>query len=643
MKGQFSICLLFLLLATSNFLVYGDNDDKKEEDSKPTEDKKAEEKTEDKVVETSVDDGIERENGVLVLTSKNFDDVVNSKEIILVEFYAPWCGHCKALQPKFEAAAVRLIENHPPVFLAKVDATVETDLGQKFEIQGYPTMKWFKKGTPYDYDGPRDEEGIFQYMTERSSPDWKPPPDTVISLTSKNFNEFIHKEELTLVEFYAPWCGHCKSLAPEYEKASQELKKHDPPIKIAKVDATVESALAQQYGVTGYPTLKLFRRGKESEYKGGRTKDDIVDFMKKQIGDPSTLKSPLKVLKDAMLEDDVTVVGFFSGKEDKTYETYQAACSGLRDDYEFFHSFDKSARDFYGVPEGSVVVFNSPRFYSKHEPKWHVLKKLESSSEMEQFLEKHSTPLVGHYTWKTKEKRYKSKRPLVIAFYTVDFSYDHRQATQNWRLKMAGIADQYRSKYNFVIADEEEMQALFTQFGFDDSAGDINVGIIDSEEKKYSMEPMEEFNVETIKEFIDAYDVGDVKPKVKSQPIPKKQGLVKTIVAKNFENIVLNGKKDVLVEFFAPWCGHCKKLEPVYKNLAKKYKKEKNLVIAKMDATENDVPKGYSVEGYPTIYFATRHQKKNPVKYDGGHELKDLVKFIEEHNTVLPPSKKDEL
>ncbi len=52
---------------------------------------------------------------------------------------------------------------------------------------------------------------------------------------------------------------------------------------------------------------------------------------------------------------------------------------------------------------------------------------------------------------------------------------------------------------------------------------------------------------------------------MKSQPIPKKQGLVKTVVAKNFENMVYNGQKDVLIEFYAPWCGHCKKLEPVYK------------------------------------------------------------------------------
>lgn len=138
---------------------------------------------------------------------------------------------------------------------------------------------------------------------------------------------------------------------------------------------------------------------------------------------------------------------------------------------------------------------------------------------------------------------------------------------------------------------------------------------------------------------------GKVKAIIKSQPVPKNnKGPVKVVVGKTFDDIVMDAKKDVLIEFYAPWCGHCKKMEPDYVALGKKYKGEKNLVIAKMDATANDVPNdNYKVEGFPTIYLAPSDSKQSPVKFEGGDRtVEGLSSFLEKHSTELSKHK-DEL
>lgn len=103
---------------------------------------------------------------------------------------------------------------------------------------------------------------------------------------------------------------------------------------------------------------------------------------------------------------------------------------------------------------------------------------------------------------------------------------------------------------------------------------------------------------------------------MKSEPIPDSNDEpVKIAVAKNFEEVVTNNGKDTLIEFYAPWCGHCKKLSPIYDELAEKLKDE-DVAIVKMDATANDVPPHFEVRGFPTLYWLNKDAKDAPVRYE---------------------------
>ena len=113
------------------------------------------------------------------------------------------------------------------------------------------------------------DESAFQDEDE----DYKVPDvdeKDVVVLKEGNFSDFIEKNQFVMVEFYAPWCGHCQALAPEYAAAATELKAEN--VVLAKVDASEENDLAQQYDVQGFPTVYFFIDGVHKPYTGQRTK-----------------------------------------------------------------------------------------------------------------------------------------------------------------------------------------------------------------------------------------------------------------------------------------------------------------------------------------------------------------------------------
>ncbi|KAL4796002.1 thioredoxin-like protein [Aspergillus venezuelensis] len=232
-------------------------------------------------------------SAVLDLIPKNFDKIVlESNKPALVEFFAPWCGHCKNLAPVYEELGQAFEHAADKVSIAKVDADANRDLGKRFGIQGFPTLKWFdgKSETPEDYKGGRDLESLTAFITEKTgvkAKGAKKEPSNVEMFSDKSFKETIGSDKDVLVAFTAPWCGHCKNLAPTWETLATDFAL-ESSVVVGKVDAEAEQskATAKEQGITGYPTIKFFPKGSTEgiAYNGARSEEAFVEFLNEKTG-----------------------------------------------------------------------------------------------------------------------------------------------------------------------------------------------------------------------------------------------------------------------------------------------------------------------------------------------------------------------
>ncbi|KAI9922504.1 hypothetical protein PsorP6_002470 [Peronosclerospora sorghi] len=233
--------------------------------------------------------GVVSASDVVVLTPENFDEIVDGSKHVLVKFHAPWCGHCKNLAPTYETVALAF-KKEDDVVVAKLDADNYKDLGSKYGVSGFPTLKYFPKGATEaeDYKGGRSEEDLLTFLNEKAGTKVRvvKPPSHVVALNEADFDaEVIHSKKHAIVEFYAPWCGHCQQLAPVYENVGV-IFAGDDNVLIAKVDATVNEELAKRYNVKSYPTLFYFSPDSDEpeDYSEGRDKASFVSFINEHAG-----------------------------------------------------------------------------------------------------------------------------------------------------------------------------------------------------------------------------------------------------------------------------------------------------------------------------------------------------------------------
>ncbi|KAI0783773.1 protein disulfide isomerase [Abortiporus biennis] len=260
-------------------------------------------------------------SNVLELTPDNFDEHVGKGQPALVEFFAPWCGHCKNLAPVYEQLADAFSHAKDKVIIAKVNADEHKDLGHKYGVSGYPTLKWFKANSaePDKYEGGRDLDTLAKFITDNSGvkSNIKPPPPPAFKvLDVHDFDSVaLNEEKDVLVAFTAPWCGHCKRLKPIYEEVAKDFASESNCV-VANVDADAKNnrGLAEKYEIGSFPTIKFFPKGSNAEvedYDGERTEAAFVEFLNEKCGTHRTPGGLLDSKAGRLPELDALAAKFF--------------------------------------------------------------------------------------------------------------------------------------------------------------------------------------------------------------------------------------------------------------------------------------------------------------------------------------------
>ena len=345
----------------------------------------------------------------------------------------------------------------------------------------------------------------------------------------------------------------------------------------------------------------------------------IVSYMVKQSL-PAVSSISKDTLEDFKTQDNVVLVAYFKADDKSSNETYTQAAEKLRDSFLFGASNDEALAKAEGAKMPSVVLYKS------FDEGKNIFSETFDLEAIEKFAKTESMPLIGEVGPETYSQYMAAGIPLAYIFAETP----EERTTFSEELKK--VAEKHKGVLSFATIDAKAFGA---------HAGNLNLkaeqfpafAIQDTiNNKKYPFDQDSKITAKSIGKFVQDFVDGKVDPSIKSEPIPEKQeGPVQIVVAKNYDDIVLDDTKDVLIEFYAPWCGHCKALAPKYDILAELYVTEGHsdkITIAKVDSTANDVPD--EIQGFPTLKMYKAGDKKNPVTYSGNRSIEDLIRFIKE-------------
>jgi len=447
----------------------------------------------------------------------------------------------------------------------------------------------------------------------------------VLVLTDDNFADAIAAHEYLLVEFYAPWCGHCKALAPEYAKAAQQLEAEGSSIKLGKVDATIHQSLGQTYGVRGYPTLKFFKGGNAKDYGGGRTADTIITWLKKKTGPAYQTLASAEDLEKFKADNKVCVVAHIQDLESDAMKHFASAADGI-DDIPFGVVSASAIAEAAGLEVGAVAVFK------QFDEGVAIFDGDLAAGELADFVKSNQLALLTEFTAESAPVIFGGDIQVHVLLFISSSASD----AETHKASFTEAAKEFKGQVLFIYIDSDvdDNNRVMEFFGL--KAADVPtyrmIKMTDNMAKYKPDGP--ELDTTSVVNFCKGVQAGVISRHLMSEEVPSDWNAkpVSVLVGKNFKEVAFDETKKVFVEFYAPWCGHCKQLAPIWDKLGEKFSGDDSVVIAKMDSTANEVEQ-FEISGFPTLKYFPQGSSEI-VDYNGERTLEAMHKFVDSNGTV---------
>ncbi|XP_010748766.1 protein disulfide-isomerase [Larimichthys crocea] len=457
-------------------------------------------------------------------------------------------------------------------------------------------------------------------QADRQADESSPEKDGILQLKKGNFRRALRKHKQLLVHFYAPLSAEGHRITEAFEGAAAELQGSD--FKLAVIDVTKEKDLVKELNATGLPSIRLYLSGDKDnpvDCPAPQSSASILTWLGRRAGSAADLI--ISDLSQLDASEELTVVGFFQELNSEYVGVFYAAAIDLPD-VTFVVTQDNEVINKYGLTYDVVLLLKKSKLIQAYK-----MMPQTSKEELIIFVTVYQMDPVTEYTGKTATQILTAPVLNHALLFVNKSSADFKDIYSAFNT----AANAFRLKILFVWVnvDEPRNGRIMEYFRVGAFEAPIIRLVNLTDHVTYHL-PSDTLDVETIKKFCQSYLEGKAKPKMQSEPIPDGWDTqpVKQLVGMTLEKVVFNPNKTVFVLFYLPYSQESRALFPLWEELAEALKEREDVVVARIDASANDI--NLSMHGsYPSLCLFPALYAERMVVYPGKRKVKDLIKFLD--------------